>query len=284
MEHGEENIALVVFTWLAPLSVGAAIPLVMVHGGGTSTTPEWAGLVPLAVGLLALASSLLHLGRPERAVWATVRISSSWLSREVVLFGLFLLCLALAQLPLWESPLGRAADLLAPTATVLGLLSLASTGQVYRLRSRPAWDHWSTTLSFPVEALSSGLLLGIAFAGASADLAGGLAAAVSALSLAAAVALTLVRSLRLHGGGAEHSAAWKLVAGRYRWALALRVAGCAVALLLLPSGSTRGLAWIPAALASLGDRVLFFYGVVPISFSAKQIAMDRGSASGRRLE
>ena len=44
---------------------------------------------PLALGLLALAASTLHLGRPLYAFRAMLGLRHSWLSREIVAFGLF---------------------------------------------------------------------------------------------------------------------------------------------------------------------------------------------------
>jgi DMSO reductase anchor subunit len=43
----------------------------------------------LAFGLLALASSLFHLGRPHLAFRAVLGLRHSWLSREIVAFGAF---------------------------------------------------------------------------------------------------------------------------------------------------------------------------------------------------
>ena len=59
-----------------------------------------AAIFILATGILALAASLFHLGRPWRAPLALLRLTSSWLSREVFLFGLFLVALGIyAVLP-----------------------------------------------------------------------------------------------------------------------------------------------------------------------------------------
>ena len=43
----------------------------------------------LAFGLLALAVSVLHLGRPQHAYRAVIGLRHSWLSREILAFGLF---------------------------------------------------------------------------------------------------------------------------------------------------------------------------------------------------
>ena len=58
-------------------------------------------LVALAVGLLALGTSTLHLGRPLVAWRAVLGLRTSWLSREIVVFGLFA---GLAMLELQRRP------------------------------------------------------------------------------------------------------------------------------------------------------------------------------------
>ncbi len=272
MDNREENRALVAFTWLAPLSVGGTLGLLALRGINPGAPPDWFGAIPFGVGVLALAASLLHLSRPHRAYRALLRLSTSWLSREVILFGTFLFFLALYSLPPLALLHGDLRGLSGLLATVLGLVSLFATGQVYRLPSRPAWDHWSATVSFPLGALSAGLLLGIDVARPEAwgAPAGRAAATVAAVALLLALTATWTRSWRLRGGDSEQLAAWRLVMGSNRWALALRTAGCLCALLLLMVGGwAAALAWIPAALGELGDRVLFFYGVVPVSFAAR---------------
>ena len=41
------------------------------------------------IGLFALGSSILHLGRPQYAFRAVLGLKTSWLSREILSFGLF---------------------------------------------------------------------------------------------------------------------------------------------------------------------------------------------------
>ena len=43
----------------------------------------------LAFGLLALGVSVVHLGRPQHAYRAVIGLRHSWLSREILAFGLF---------------------------------------------------------------------------------------------------------------------------------------------------------------------------------------------------
>lgn len=272
MDNREENQALVAFTSLAPLSVGGSIGLLAIRGMVPAAEPDWIGTVPLGVGIVALAASLLHLGRPLRAYRALARLSTSWLSREVILFGGFLFFLVLYSLPplaLLPAELRGLSGLL---AVGVGLSSLVATGQVYRLASRPAWNHWSATASFPLGALSAGLLLGFAVAQPKswATSAGATTLVAASVALLLALLVSGVRWARLQDGKGEEMTAWRLIAGHYRWALLLRILGSLGALsLLLVAGPATAVAWIPAALGEFGDRVLFFHGVVPVSFPAR---------------
>lgn len=287
MHEAEENWALVAFTTLAPLSVGGLLALLVTEGPGPAASLDWPATALLGVGLLALAGSLLHLGRPFRAFRAIMRCGTSWLSREVVLFGLFLLCLAAyAVLP---APVrgGEARFFVGVLAEIAGLIGLLATGEVYRLRSRPAWNHWTATISFPLGALSSGVLFGIfverlssatAWHGSGVDI----APIVAIVALLLAMASSWVRSSRLQRGSEEERAGHRLLFGRYRWIVALRMAGSACALVLVVLGGGALLAaWIPAAVGELADRILFFNTVVPVSLAARSGVrhFSRGSVS-----
>jgi DMSO reductase anchor subunit len=80
----------------------------------------------------------LHLGRPLHAWRAVVGLTHSWLSREVVAFGLF----AGAALLGWLDPRAQAA------AALLGLFAVGCSVMVYAATGRPAWSAPATGLRF----------------------------------------------------------------------------------------------------------------------------------------
>lgn len=87
---------LIVMLVLTQLSVGAfcvglALDALVQVPSATSLRPVHA-VAALGFGLLALGSSLLHLGRPQYAFRAVLGLRHSWLSREIVAFGLFAGC------------------------------------------------------------------------------------------------------------------------------------------------------------------------------------------------
>ncbi|HWT78649.1 MAG TPA: DmsC/YnfH family molybdoenzyme membrane anchor subunit, partial [Candidatus Methylomirabilis sp.] len=127
MMKTEKNWPLVGFTALSPIAIGGLAGLLAVRGS-PRTGIDWSALVFLGVALLALVASSLHLGRPFHAYRAMARLSTSWLSREVVLFGLFVLLLAAYALPLYPRGLDEVRSPLGILTTMVGYLSLWATG------------------------------------------------------------------------------------------------------------------------------------------------------------
>ncbi len=138
----KSELPLVAFTLLGQMAAGMAV---LSFFGGPLTIPV---LITMG-GLMGVGAfvSLLHLGSPWNAWRALAHLEKSWLSREILLFGLFgaswLVGLALpgmGKLPL----------------ALTGIGFVYSMAQVYRLRSVPAWDTDRTLLAFSVSALVLG--------------------------------------------------------------------------------------------------------------------------------
>src|SRR6516165_4393551 len=90
-EHS--HLPLVVMLVLTQLSVGAfsfAIGLRLFFPAQlVRTVTPFHSVVALLLGLVALGASTMHLGRPLYAWRAFVGLKTSWLSREIIIFGLF---------------------------------------------------------------------------------------------------------------------------------------------------------------------------------------------------
>ena len=76
---------------------------------GASNRLGPAALTSLLVGMLALAASTLHLGRPAYAYRALKMWKRSWLSREVLLFSRFRASRRLYAVVLWMARPGGTA-------------------------------------------------------------------------------------------------------------------------------------------------------------------------------
>lgn len=161
------DFALVTFTILMQLSVGAFAVLTLVRGyvARRAGAAEAARLtnpalycIPLAA-ILALVASLLHLGVPLRAYTAVNNFATSWLSREVVLAAAFTGLAVLVAFLEWRK-LGGAAlrNLLAWVAVLVGLVLVYSMANVYLLDAQPAWNTWVTPVTFFVTSFLLGTL------------------------------------------------------------------------------------------------------------------------------
>lgn len=136
-EHS--HLPLVVMLVLTQLSVGAFAVLLFLSNQILLMIP-YHMLVALSVGVLALAASVLHLGRPLYAFRAVLGLKKSWLSREIVAFGVFAVS---AACYIFSHGVG-----LALVTLVSGIFGVFCSVQVYRYTKRPFWDNSLTILKF----------------------------------------------------------------------------------------------------------------------------------------
>lgn len=161
--------ALVVMLVLTQLSVGAflvemALQQFLPENLISAIRPVHS-LSALAFGLLALAASTFHLGRPQFAFRAVIGLKHSWLSREILAFGIFAALAMLYASANWAVPL--LGDLNRTWLTWLGwgvgaagLAGIGCSVMIYVFTRRPFWGAASTTFRFT----STALLLGLAAA------------------------------------------------------------------------------------------------------------------------
>ena len=170
--EGAEHTPLVVMLVLTQASVGAfAVEFLLRHA------PAWAWpaqsralhmVTAVAVGLLALLASTLHLGRPLQALRALIGLRRSWLSREILLFALFavssIVYAALSLCPAGSPTIAALVAALAGTVAGLGVTAVLCSVMVYRATRRRLWSGPRTAVRF----FATTLLLGMASALASA--------------------------------------------------------------------------------------------------------------------
>ncbi|OIR02701.1 DMSO reductase anchor subunit (DmsC) [mine drainage metagenome] len=145
------------------LAVALALAVLGLFGGpGAARVAGGPGLLMvLALGLVALIASFLHLGRPERAWRAAAMWRTSWLSREVIVLPAFLgvaaLCwLWLSRLHAWPAWLALA--LLAGCGTLWVCTAMIYAG----VRFIREWATPLTLLNFVLMGLASGFALAAA--------------------------------------------------------------------------------------------------------------------------
>ena len=290
---GQAHPPLAAMLVLTQLSVGAFVIDLLVRrlaeqpGGAL---PLFDAVVAVGTGVLALAASVFHLGRPRYCYRAVIGLRHSWLSREVVAFGAFTGLAALYALVLWVEGSGHGGavtTLLGATVAAFGLAGVVSSVMVYATTSRRSWRLSVVApkfvLSAAVGGLASVLCASTAWALASGSapeptlttvgrpLAGALAVLLALkLTGEAAVfrhllrrraregtrtALLLLRELRV-------TTARRFAAGVTALACALVVAGSASR----PSGGVAALAalcLLAVLVGELAERRLFFTAATP---------------------
>lgn len=211
----ERHVPLVVMLVLTQMAVGALtldpfVGRLLLPAVAERVRPIHAAAV-VAVGLVALGASVLHLGRPRYAFRALLGLRTSWMSREILAFGLFAplsvaYALALggahvtsffgAQPP---SPGGLrcAEDVLAALVISAGVSGVVCSTLLYHVTRRPWWSGFRTGFRFAMTALVLGLATHTLTLATGAFLSGGALTAETvgtslARALLAAVVLELV--------------------------------------------------------------------------------------------
>ncbi|MCI0435086.1 MAG: dimethyl sulfoxide reductase anchor subunit, partial [Gemmatimonadetes bacterium] len=248
--------SLVFLLVMTQMSVGAFAVLAVEQGSGLPA------LIAALIGLLAAPA---HLGRPIHA-WRAVRNwRTSWLSREVIAFGLFVAAGAAYTL--------AGGFALGCLTLILGVAGVVSSARIYMVPARPAWN---TTFTLSDFLLTCGVL-GTRFVLAT-------EAASATWIVAAAIAATLCQ-LTNHGlrvrrlsraADFEQRAAAALLTGRLRWRLSLRVVCSLMALVLLLVSPALSFAF--ALCAECISRWLFFAAVVPKSMAGAFVTPTEAAA------
>jgi len=164
--HSEHaHVPLIVMLVLTQLSVGAFLvgQVLQLHVDRASLL---AVVLPaqtasaLGFGLLALAASTMHLGRPWLAYRAVLGLRRSWLSREIVAFGVFAKLAAVYSAVLWVWPHSQATNgviLLAASVVLAGLAGVFCSIMIYHCTQRPFWIGPRTFVKFSLTTLWLGL-------------------------------------------------------------------------------------------------------------------------------
>ncbi len=143
-----KELPLILFTLCGQMAAGMCVFSLLVP------TPK---LQPLAIGFLlvvAAIASLLHLGTPLNAWRALNHLQKSWLSREILAFGLFGASWLAWMLERWF----LRSDFFVLLAALAGLGLVHAMAQVYRIKAVPGWNTWRTNAAFFLSAASLGLL------------------------------------------------------------------------------------------------------------------------------
>ena len=157
---GQSHPPLAVMLVLTQLAVGAAVVGLATRALASTALvdalrPVNAGAA-LGVGVLALAASVCHLGRPAYAFRAVLGLRRSWLSREIAAFAAFA-GLAAAHSAALAVHAGRPIEpMLAGLAALAGVVGVACSVLVYAVTRRAWWSLARTAVRFALTAVSLG--------------------------------------------------------------------------------------------------------------------------------
>jgi DMSO reductase anchor subunit len=269
---------LVVMTVLTQLSVGAFAAIWLLQLLGTSARLTIAAIGSLTVSGLALGASTMHLGRPVHAYRALKMWKRSWLSREVLMFGLFSgMAGAYAGSLLLKFPFSAA---LGGLTALLGTGGITASACIYLVRARPAWNSKHTVADF----FLSGAILGPLFAANIGAGSGRLLALITVAAAAAQLLNNALRFLRLNASESfERQSTARLLstvlASRFLLRCALLIAGGIALPLLSSSHLGIALAFVFALGGEILGRYLFYVSVVPKNIAASYIASGMGVAA-----
>ncbi|HET6883120.1 MAG TPA: DmsC/YnfH family molybdoenzyme membrane anchor subunit [Pirellulales bacterium] len=158
---------LIVMLVLTQLSVGAfLVELVMriVSGGGAlAAVHRVHSASALSLGLIALGASVFHLGRPRYAFRALLGLRTSWLSREILAFGLFAAAAVAYATSTWRSTSNDVMENFLGFAVVgCGLAGVLCSVMVYVVTRRAFWNAAATTLKFLLTTFALGAATALA--------------------------------------------------------------------------------------------------------------------------
>ena len=224
----------------------------------------------LAIGLAALGASVFHLGRPLYAFRAVIGLRTSWMSREIVAFGLFaMLAVAYAATTLFDVAPGLR-EALGATVAGVGVVGIACSALIYHATRRAWWTLSVTGFKFVMTAVVLGLATStVTLSAAGTELTGDLVATLSRLVVIASIVkalgeLTVFVHLRDKRYTELRRSAVLLTRDLRHWTVARFVAlaagGIAVPLVIV-RGPSLGLAIASLVLLLAGElfeRALFF--------------------------
>lgn len=148
---------LIVMLVLTQLSVGAFTTLQWlerwVAGDALATVRPLHSLTALVIGLTALGAAVLHLGRPQYAYRAIVGLKHSWLSREILAFGVFAKLAVVFAATHWLGtsfwqPSPRIEAVLGWSVVVSGLIGVGCSVMIYAVTRKPLWGFIATNVRF----------------------------------------------------------------------------------------------------------------------------------------
>ncbi|EEF60106.1 DmsC/YnfH family molybdoenzyme membrane anchor subunit [Pedosphaera parvula] len=128
------HLPLVFMLVLSQLAVGLSIGTLLMQPA------KWFSLTAALAGMLALGLGSLHLGRPLKAWRAFLGWRTSWFSREIIAFGIFVPSAMATLVAFWFPSLATLQRGFAFATAGTGLLGIACSAMIYVDTRREFWN------------------------------------------------------------------------------------------------------------------------------------------------
>lgn len=160
LKRSHAHTPLAVMLVLTQLSVGAFLGDLVLRWIGSEALADlvrpYDASIALGVGVIAMAASVLHLGRPRQAWRAVIGLRHSWLSREIVVFSAFALLAALDAVLVWSGAARAIVDRTSLVVTAVGLAGVWCSVMIYVSTRKRWWRLGDTGTKFGLTAVVSG--------------------------------------------------------------------------------------------------------------------------------
>ncbi|EHQ90614.1 dimethyl sulfoxide reductase anchor subunit family protein [Desulfosporosinus youngiae] len=147
-----EEWPLMMFTLLSQLAIGTYIMLFLIrlmlakdNASSASQLTKSGLMLTGPVMAAALVFSLFHLGTPLGAVRSILNLGSSWLSREIITAGGFLVFWLISYQAFRKGKSGKGLGIV---TSLIGLAAIFCMASIYSSSIRPAWTSLNTYIAF----------------------------------------------------------------------------------------------------------------------------------------
>lgn len=152
--------ALLIFSFCMQAAIGVMLFITLGKQRYNDKQFKRAAVTTAALSIIGVLASLAHLGQPLSALNSLSNIGSSWLSREVLLSGIFMGISVVYVLIQYYKPNNQSLNTsLRWTGSVVGLITVFSMGKLYTTTSVPVWHGINTFVDFYATTIAVGALI-----------------------------------------------------------------------------------------------------------------------------
>ncbi|MDF2789839.1 MAG: dmsC [Neobacillus sp.] len=155
-----EELPLIIFSICVQGAIGIMLFVALAQFINKEVVNKHAILTSAVLAIIGMIASLLHLGKPLRALYSLMNFGTSWLSREIWFTSVFAgITIIAAIFTLFKPTARKAIRTLVIAAVIVGLVDVAMIATAYSSTSVPAWNNnIAIYFEFYAAAISMGAL------------------------------------------------------------------------------------------------------------------------------